>query len=103
MKKCVKIILSGVCDAEGLYTTLQQTVDTGNLEGVVEQTDQDVIELIVNGSKDNVDDCVDAVELAAYAHGEQRKCRVYFAVEPFFKNEDYRGVVRYLRRGALRR
>jgi hypothetical protein len=103
MKKCVKVVLSGVCDAEGLCATLRQAVETEALEGVVEQTDHDVIELIVHGTKDRVDEYVGGVEYVALSFGSKHKCPISFAVEPFYKDEDYRGVLRFLKRGMSRR
>ena len=103
MKKCVKIILSDVRDPQALYDALRNGTSMNDIEGVVEVVTPDIIEITVSGIKDVVDKFVNEVEDVIIAYNLHFTQHIKFIVEPFYKNEDYRGVVRFLRKGTPHR
>lgn len=100
MKKCIRITISSIREPNAFIECVRRDVDTSGLEGVVEVVVPDTIELITYGPKEQVDDFVNEVEGALITYNIKHRDHAGFAVEPHFKNEDYRGVVRFLKRGS---
>ena len=102
MRKCVKIVLTDFvehCDSvENLYKMLKKNLSFDNVEGVVQPFSEDEVHLVVYGPKARVDDLVDALEEAVIREGATAKHMMGFSVEPFLKDEDYRGVFRFVQR-----
>ena len=103
MKKCVKITLTGVRHPQALYDRLKKETHTSELEGVVELPESDTIDIVVFGLKDPVDFFVNEIDGIVLAYNFEKGERVQFAVEPFYKTEDYRGVIRFVKKPILRR
>ncbi len=103
MKKCVKITLSDVLEPHALYDALKKGASMDEIEGVIEAVNPDIVEIIVSGAKDAVDKFVNEVDGVIITYNLNSSHHVKFMVEPFFKNEDFRGIVRFLRKGSLNR
>lgn len=103
MKKCVKITLTGVRHPQVLYDRLKKNTHTSDLEGVVEHPEADIIDIVVFGFKDTVDLFINDVDGIVLAYNFEKGEHVQFAVEPFYKTEDYRGVIRFVKKPILRR
>ncbi|HBL98493.1 TPA: hypothetical protein DDZ86_02520 [Candidatus Dependentiae bacterium] len=103
MKKCVKITLSDVRDANALYDLLKADTSMNDIEGVIETIMPDIVEITVYGSKDAVDRFVNEVDGAILTFNLNTAQRIKFMVEPFLKNEDYRGIMRFLRKTSPHR
>ena len=99
MKKCVRITIFNIRDPDTFIDRVKHDIQTGGIEGVVEVVVPDMIELSVYGPKELVDDFVNEVEGVLITYNVKRRDHATFAVEPFFKDEDYRGVVRFLKKG----
>ena len=103
MRKCVKVFLIGVRDPDALVTFIKRTVKFAELEGLVETVVPDALEIVLYGLKDAVDAVVASLELAAAKKGVSQKQQISFSVEPHVKDEDYRGVVRFIKKAEPKR
>jgi len=99
MKKCVRITISNIRDPDTFIDRVKQDIQTSGIEGVVEIVVSDMVELSVYGPKELVDAFVNEVEGVLITYNVKKHDHAAFAVEPFFKDEDYRGVVRFLKKG----
>lgn len=100
MKKCVRITVFNIRDPDHFLESLKKNVDMGGIEGVVEIVMPDVIELSIYGAKEMVDSFINELEGVLITHNIKRRDHATFSVEPFLKEEDYRGVVRFLKKGS---
>lgn len=100
MKKCVRVVISSVRDPEAFIERVRKDVNTDGVEGVVDVSMPDTIELVAHGPKELVDTFVNDVEGAVITYNIKKRDHASFSVEPYFKDEDYRGVVRFLKKGA---
>lgn len=98
MNKCVKVLLSEVGDLGALATAIKKSVAFAGVEGLVEEAIPDTLEIVLYGPKESVDVAVVELEVFVAKKGAKQKKRIGFAVEPFVKNEDYRGVVRFIKK-----
>lgn len=103
MKKCVRITVSSIRDPDTFLTCLKKDVDVSGVEGVVEVIVPDTIEIIIYGTKDGVDEFVNMVDGCLIKHNLNKRDHASFGVEPFLKDEDYRGVVRFVKKSGGRR
>lgn len=94
MRKCVKMIISDFSDIDALYKMLKKKVDFKRVEGVANVSDEheNEVELIVYGSKEAIDDVVDAIDTLAMDE------EMSVSVEPFLKEEDFRGIFRFIQK-----
>lgn len=98
MRKCVKVILKEVDCVDAMYDILKSKVPMGNFEGVAEEFDSGTIGLFVYGDKELVDQFVDAIGEIVVNKQIFHKNNISFIVEPFFRQEDYRGVFRFIKK-----
>jgi acylphosphatase len=98
MRKCVKMIITDYHDIDAFYKVLKKRAHMDNIEGVAEPISEEELQIIVHGPKDEVDDFVCAVEDAVSAVADQSNQDSGFMVEPFIKEEDYRGVFRFIKK-----
>ncbi|MCL5436768.1 MAG: hypothetical protein M1549_02750 [Candidatus Dependentiae bacterium] len=99
MKKCVRITVSNIRDPDGFIDRVKRDVKIDGVEGVVEVVVPDMVELALYGLKEAVDDFVNELEGVLIRYNVKGRDHATFIVEPFFKDEDYRGVIRFLKRG----
>lgn len=101
MRKCVKVILfdfnTHFKDIDTLYQTIKKRIPFEGLEGVV-QPEEEEVHMVIYGLKERVDDAVDALEEFVITEGAQTQHMMGLSVEPFLKDEDYRGVFRFIQR-----
>lgn len=101
MRKCVKIVLSDFeeyfDDLASLYKMLKKRLPFDNLEGVVQPQEREV-HMMICGPKEQVDAAVDALEEFVIQEGVSAKHMMGMSVEPFLKDEDYRGVFRFVQK-----
>lgn len=100
MKKCIRITVSGVRDPDAFTERVKHDVNTNGVEGVVDIIVPDMVELVAYGPKEQVDLFVNEVEGVVITYNIKKRDHASFAVEPYFKEEDYRGVVRFLKKSA---
>ncbi len=101
MRKCVKVILGDFKDhfddLDSLYKILKKRLALSDLEGVV-QPDDGEIHIVIYGPKERVDAAVDALEEFVIKESAGSKDMMSMTVEPFLKEEDYRGVFRFVQK-----
>lgn len=97
MKKCVRIVLGQVTPMHIFWGKLAKLFSAVNVEGIVEQEDAQTISAVVYGGLDIVNGLVGDVEEFVIRHNLKNGSEISFAVEPHFKNEDYRGIVRFVK------
>lgn len=102
MKKCVKIILAPIRSCERFLGHFKKTVNLSSIEGVVE-CDNGEIEVVLHGNLEEVNSLIGTIEECAIRYNIDHNEEILFAVEPCAKTEDFRGVVRFLRREGLLR
>lgn len=98
MRKCVKITLTDFGDIDTLYSLLKKKMSFDDLEGYAHAPSEDEVNIVLYGPKEEVDNFVGALEeivLKANAHTDDA---IGFFVEPFIKDEDYRGVFRFIKK-----
>lgn len=98
MRKCVKITITEFGDLDALYTLLKKKLSFEGLEGHVEPVSDDEVHIVVYGTKKEVDFFVGAFEDVILAENENRKHEIIYFFEPFLKDEDYRGVFRFIKK-----
>jgi hypothetical protein len=86
--------MSDFGDVDSLYKVLKKKVDFKEVEGVAQVCDdqEQEVELVLYGPKDSIDEVVDAIDEVAM------KEEITVSVEPFLKEEDFRGVFRFIQR-----
>lgn len=101
MRKCVKVVLSDFDDyfddLESLYKMLKKRLSLDDLEGVVQPQEEEV-HMVIYGPKERVDEVVDMLEEFVIKEGATAKHMMGLSVEPFLKDEDYRGVFRFIQK-----
>lgn len=98
MRKCVKMVVTDYQDIETFYKTLKKHVNVNAVEGLAEPISDEELQIIVYGPKDEVDDFVCAVEDAVSVVVGESNHGSSFMVEPFIKEEDYRGIFRFIKK-----
>lgn len=98
VNKCVKVLLNKVSDLAILTGAIKKSVLFEGVEGLVEEVIPDTLEIVLYGPKELVDSAVIELELFVAKKSVQQKKQIGFAVEPFAKKEDYRGVVRFIKK-----
>ena len=99
MLKCIKIILTEVgSEVEWFYRALKKSIDFDDLEGLVAPAENGGVRLVINGPKELVDSFVDVVDEIVLKHNIKKKTNIGLFVEPFFKDEDYRGLFRFIKK-----
>lgn len=100
MKKCVRITVSSIRDPDTFLACLKKDAEMGGVEGVVEVIVPDTVEITIYGTKDGVDEFVNMVDGCLIKHNLSKRDHASLALEPHFKEEDYRGVVRFIKKGG---
>jgi len=90
MKKCVRITFA-VSDGSRVLESIKKKARSLELEGIAYHEQDDEFGIIVNGEKEIVEKFIDAVHAIIIEAGSED-----FHVEPYSKQEDYRGVFRVL-------
>lgn len=98
MVKCVRVVLGNVSDIEEFYALLKKQVVADAVEGTATPTKDNGIDIVVHGNKEQVDAFVDAVEEIAVKQSLKKKQEISFFVEPHLKEEDYRGLFRFIKK-----
>lgn len=98
MRKCVKITLTAFGDLDALYKLLKKKLSFDDLEGYAEPSVEEELHIVVYGPKEAVDTFVGTFEDAILAENENRKHEMIYFFEPFLKDEDYRGVFRFIKK-----
>ena len=98
MRKCVKMIVTDYHDIEAFYKAIKKFANVNTVEGVAEPLSDEELQIIVYGPKNEVDDFVCAVEDAVSVVAENSDQGSGFMVEPFIKDEDYRGIFRFIKK-----
>lgn len=101
MKKCVKVLVMPVRNPDEWVARIKKEVNLEGLEGVVGVVQPDTIDITLFGDKDRVDEGVNVVEELVIRYNLAHKDMAHFSVEPFLKSEDFRGVVRFVKKSAL--
>lgn len=91
MNQCLRIIFTSQNKLETIYEFVQKYARKYDLEGIVQTADKSAIRVIVCGTRDNIEDFLDALHKSA----EEKKMEK-IEVEPFLKDRDYRGVFRVI-------
>jgi acylphosphatase len=92
MKKCVRIVFTQENGFALLDATIKDVARKLDLEGTAAQVHDNEYEIIVHGEKEKVDQFIDkAIEQFIQEDVDD------YHVEPFLKEEDYRGVFRVVR------
>jgi acylphosphatase len=91
MKKCLKITLRAKTVGGRLRDAIQAAARKLDVEGTVQLVDPNELIIIACGSKDNIDDFLDAIHEGFGSHVPED-----VQVEPFLKEKDYRGIFRIL-------
>ncbi|MBN2267253.1 MAG: hypothetical protein JW725_02830 [Candidatus Babeliaceae bacterium] len=102
MRKCVKIILTQIDSCERFVSRFKKNISLVAVEGIVEYCDVGCLEITLHGNLDEVNNLIGTIEEFVIRHNVDHSGEVLFAVEPCMKSEDYRGVVRFVKRQALR-
>lgn len=102
MKKCVKIVLAPIRSADKFLNLFKKTISLTAVEGLIEFDESGDMGIELYGEKEAVNILVDDIEALVIRYNLENKESIGFSVEPFVKNEDYRGVVRFIRRGNVR-
>lgn len=97
MQKCVKITISGVSDLDLFYQDCKKMLKVDGVEGVVQPADDQDVLIIVHGPKERVDEFVIAADEVTIKYAEKHEQDINFFVEPFFKEENYRGLFRFIK------
>jgi len=87
MNKCLKIMLSGDYKSTFLSDVIQKYAKKTGVEGTA-RLSADGIHILVCGSKDHVDNFVDALTKEVMEEN--------LSLEPFAKDRDFRGVFRII-------
>lgn len=92
MNKCVLIIFMGDLANQQLQDFLKKEAKKDSVEGTVQLDELGKIRVIICGSKDNIDQFIDALynSSAVYSLTD-------IEVEPFYKHKDFRGVFRIIK------
>jgi hypothetical protein len=98
MRKCVKITITEFGDLDALYKVLKKKLSFDDLEGYAEPVLDDELHIVVYGPKEAVDLFVGNLEDVLLAENENRKHDIVYFFEPFLKDEDYRGVFRFVKK-----
>jgi hypothetical protein len=98
MRKCVKIILTDFGDLDVLYTLLKKKLSFDDLEGYAEPFSDEELHIVLYGPKKEVDNFVGSIEEIVLKANAHTKDEIGFFVEPFLKDEDYRGVFRFIKK-----
>lgn len=96
MKKCIKVSLINVSDVEKVFNDLKNTFVRPHFEGVAYVRDENVIECIMHGKKEVVDEAVERIQDLLINYQLREKSDIDCLVEPHIKDEDYRGVFRFI-------
>jgi len=88
------MIISDFGDVDSLYKMLKKKVNFNGVEGVAQVCDDQAheVELVLSGPKDAIDEVVDVIDEVAM------KEDINVSVEPFLKEEDFRGVFRFIQK-----
>lgn len=89
MKKCVRITFE--VENGKILESIKKKARSLDVEGIAYRSASDEYETIVHGEKEQVEKFIDAVHAAIIEAGSED-----FYVEPYLKEEDYRGVFRVL-------
>ena len=98
MRKCVKMVVTDYQDIEAFYKAIKKYANINAIEGVAEPVSEEELQIIVYGPKEDVDDFVCAVEDAVSIFAATSNQGSGFMVEPFIKEEDYRGIFRFIKK-----
>ena len=99
MRKCVKMIVTDYHDVDVFYKALKKRANVGAVEGVAEPLSDEELQIVVYGPKESVDEFVGAVEDTVITIAEEGDDQASeLMVEPFIKEEDYRGVFRFIKK-----
>lgn len=98
MRKCVKIIITDFGDLDAFYKLLKKKAPLDNLEGYAEPVFEEELHIVVYGHKEEVDDFVGSVEEIVLKENADAGHEIGFSVEPFIKDEDYRGIFRFIKK-----
>lgn len=98
MRKCIKMIVTDYHDIDAFYKAVKKYADFAQVEGVAEPLSEEELQIVVYGPKESVDDFVCAVEDAVITVAEESSQGSGLMVEPFIKEEDYRGVFRFIKK-----
>jgi hypothetical protein len=98
MRKCVKITLTEFGDLDKLYALLKNKLSFDDLEGHIEPVSDDEVAIVVYGLKKVVDAFISSLEDVILAENEKRKHEIIYFFEPFLKEEDYRGLFRFIKK-----
>lgn len=96
MRKCIKIIITDFGDVDMLYSVLKKKLNFAGIEGIATSSDDEVY-MIVYGPKEEVNSFVEDLEIVLDKESSHRKTPIGVLVEPYFKEEDYRGVFRFIK------
>jgi acylphosphatase len=91
MKKCLKIIFSGNCSPDSLYTFAQKHTKQLSLEGTVQSVEDNEFKIIVCGESEALDSFVDILHKGSSAISLED-----IEIEPFLTLKDYRNVFRLI-------
>lgn len=99
MLKSVKVTISDLKDREKMYAAIKkgmEALNTQGLEGTAESKRKNII-MKVHGPKNVVDEFVNMVDDLVAELIVRYDEEVDMFVEPFFKDEEFRGVFRFLK------
>ena len=91
MKQCMRITFIIGGEKKKLHAFMQDFAEKLQLEGAIQSLSDTKVRVVVCGSKDNVEEFVDAVHI-----GIAQKKLESLEIEPFLKDRDYRGVFRVI-------
>jgi len=90
MKKCVRITFA-VSEPDKVLESIKKKARSLELEGIAYHDQADEYAAVVHGEKEQVEKFIDAVHAIIIEAGSED-----FYVEPYPKEEDFRGVFRVL-------
>lgn len=96
MKKCIKISLVSIDDTKKVFNELKEVIGDPGVEGVAYVADTDSVEMVAYGDKEKVDELVASVEDLVVAYEMQEGSNMYVFVEPHIKDENFRGLFRFV-------
>lgn len=92
MKKCVRIIFAYKNGWDFLEEYAKKYARSLDIEGIAEKEEKNTYAIVVNGKKEAVDTFVDKLQEMFVKKGVDD-----YMIEPFLKEEDYRGVFRVIK------
>jgi len=91
MRQCLKIVVSGKVQGVGYRKFVQKEASRLNVEGVVQNSDDGVVQILVCGFSSSLDDFIDCLYKGTKGSKVEN-----LSVEPLNQIKDFRGVFRII-------